>query len=48
MAQARSFFEKAMALDPGNVEAIVGLVRVDATTGAGLLTDDWSARFAGG
>jgi TolB-like protein len=46
MAQARSFFEKAMALDPGNVEAIVGLARVDATTAAGLMTDDWSARFA--
>jgi TolB-like protein len=46
MAQARSFFEKAMALDPGNVEAIVGLARVDATTGAALMTDDWSARFA--
>jgi TolB-like protein len=46
MAQARSFFEKAMALDPGNVEAIVDLAGVDATTGAGLMTDDWSARFA--
>jgi TolB-like protein len=31
MAQARSFFEKAMALDPENVEAMVGLARVDAT-----------------
>ena len=29
MARARSFFEKAMALDPGNVEAMVGLARVD-------------------
>jgi TolB-like protein/Flp pilus assembly protein TadD len=46
MAQARSFFEKAVALDPGNVEAMVGLARVDATTGAYLMTDDWSARFA--
>jgi len=46
MAQARSFFENAMALDPRNVEAIVGLARVDATTGAGLMTDDGSARFA--
>ena len=32
MAQARSFFEKAMALDPGNVEAMVGLARVDVVT----------------
>ena len=37
MAQARSFFEKAMALDPENVEAMVGLARVDATT--------WSCRL---
>jgi TolB-like protein/Flp pilus assembly protein TadD len=46
MVQARSFFEKAMALDPENVEAMVGLARVDATTGAAFMTDDWSARFA--
>jgi TolB-like protein len=46
MAQARSFFEKAIALDPENVEAIVGLARVDATTAASIMTDDWSARFA--
>jgi TolB-like protein len=45
MAQARSFFEKAMALDPENVEAMVGLARVDAMTGIALMTDDWSARF---
>jgi tetratricopeptide (TPR) repeat protein len=46
MAQARSFFEKAIALDPENVEAMVGLARVDASTGATLMTDDYSARFA--
>jgi hypothetical protein len=34
MAQARRFFEKAMALDPENVEAMVGLGRVDTTGGA--------------
>jgi TolB-like protein/class 3 adenylate cyclase/Tfp pilus assembly protein PilF len=45
MARARSFFEKAMALDPENVEAMVGLARVDATTGAAVMTDDWSARW---
>src|SRR5262249_15444822 len=44
MARARSFFEKAVALDPENVEAMVGLARVDATTGAAIMTDDWSAR----
>jgi TolB-like protein/Flp pilus assembly protein TadD len=46
MAQAHSFFEKAIALDPENVEAMVGLARVDATLGAAVMTDDWSARFA--
>jgi TolB-like protein len=45
MAQARSFFDKAIALDPENVEAMVRLARVDATTAAGSMTDDWSARF---
>jgi TolB-like protein/Tfp pilus assembly protein PilF len=45
MAQARSFFEQALTLDPENVEAMVGLAWVDATTGAALMTDDWSARF---
>jgi len=34
-----------MALDPGNVEAMVGLARIDALSGATLMTDDWSARF---
>ena len=45
MAQARIFFEKAVALDPENVEAIIGSARIDATTGAALMTDDWLARF---
>jgi len=36
MARARSFFENAMALDPGNVEAMVGLARVDVTAGGAL------------
>jgi TolB-like protein len=40
MARARGFFEKAMALDPENVEAMVGLARVDAMTGAALMTDE--------
>jgi tetratricopeptide (TPR) repeat protein len=44
-AQARSFFEKAIALDPENIEATVGLARVDATLASAILTDDWSALF---
>jgi TolB-like protein/class 3 adenylate cyclase len=46
MARARGFFEKAVALDPENVEAMVGLARVDTMTGAALMTDDWSALLA--
>jgi TolB-like protein len=46
IAQAQSFFEKAVALDPENVEAMVGLARVDWSIGAAIMTDDWSARFA--
>jgi TolB-like protein/class 3 adenylate cyclase/tetratricopeptide (TPR) repeat protein len=45
MAHARGFFEQAMALDPRNVEAMVGLARVDVALGGALMTDDWSARF---
>jgi len=45
MAQAHSFFEKAIALDPENVEAMVGLARADASLGAAVITVDYSARF---
>jgi tetratricopeptide (TPR) repeat protein len=34
-----------MALDPGNIEVMVGLARVDAVLGGALMTDDYSARF---
>jgi tetratricopeptide (TPR) repeat protein len=46
LTKAHSFFEKAIALDPENVEAMVGLARADASLGAAVMTDDWSARFA--
>ena len=46
LAKARSFFEKAIALDPENVEAMVGLARVDTSLGAAVMTDDYSTRFA--
>jgi TolB-like protein/Tfp pilus assembly protein PilF len=46
LAQARSFFERALALDPRNVEALVGLANVDFYNGANLLTDDRAARLA--
>jgi tetratricopeptide (TPR) repeat protein len=43
-ARARSFFERALALDPGNVEALVGIAQV--ATGANYLADDRAARLA--
>jgi tetratricopeptide (TPR) repeat protein len=45
MAQARLFFERALALDPGNIEALVGTARVDASTGASFMTDDRVTNF---
>ncbi|MEH2506815.1 TolB-like protein/Tfp pilus assembly protein PilF [Bradyrhizobium sp. AZCC 1578] len=45
MAQARGFFERALALDPGNIEALVGLAQVDALSGSAFLTDDRAARL---
>jgi TolB-like protein/cytochrome c-type biogenesis protein CcmH/NrfG len=40
MTRARDFFERALALDPENVDALIGIAYVDATLGAALLTDD--------
>ena len=44
LAQARSYFEKAIALDPGSIEAMVGLARVDAAVAANFLTDERDLR----
>jgi TolB-like protein/class 3 adenylate cyclase/Flp pilus assembly protein TadD len=43
MAKARGFFERALGLDPGNIEATVGIANVDLAMGAALLTDDRAA-----
>jgi len=45
-AQAREFFERALALDPGNTEALVGVAIVDVTFGPGFLADDRARRLA--
>jgi TolB-like protein/Tfp pilus assembly protein PilF len=45
LAQARGCFERALALDPDNVEALVGFASVDAQLGALFLADDRSARL---
>ena len=46
MAHARDFFERALALDPENIEAMAGLAMVDVQLGAALMTDDLSTAFA--
>jgi TolB-like protein/tetratricopeptide (TPR) repeat protein len=46
LTQARSFFERALTIDPRSVGALVGLASVDLAVGAALLTDDRSARFS--
>jgi TolB-like protein/class 3 adenylate cyclase/Flp pilus assembly protein TadD len=46
LSQAQGFFERALAIDPRNVEALVGMANVDASIGAYLITDDRPARLA--
>ena len=40
IAQARGFYERALALEPGNVEALVGTALVNFGIGTNFLTDD--------
>jgi TolB-like protein/class 3 adenylate cyclase len=46
MAQARGFFERALTLDPGNIEALVGMAAVDAASVAYFIVSDREARLA--
>ena len=46
MTEARSFFERALALDPANVEALAGIAQVDYNFAISLSTNDKAARFA--
>jgi TolB-like protein/class 3 adenylate cyclase len=45
-AEARGFYERALALDPGNIEALVGMGIVDVTFGPGFMADDRAAYLA--
>jgi TolB-like protein/class 3 adenylate cyclase len=46
MAQAHKFFERCLALDPGNIEALVGIALVDVTIGVNFFDDSRAAHFA--
>ena len=46
MAQARGYFERAVALDPDNLDALLGVGRVDYSVGGAHLSDDFDARLA--
>ena len=46
LAQARGFFERALMLDPGNVDALVQMASVDFTVAAYHLPDDRAERLA--
>jgi hypothetical protein len=46
MSQARSYFERALALDSGNIEALVGIARVDSQRGAYFMADDRATPLA--
>jgi TolB-like protein len=46
LTKARDFFERALARDPENVEALVGVAVDDLSIGVAFFTDDRAARFA--
>jgi TolB-like protein len=46
LAQSRGLYERALALDPGNAEALVGIANADVALGVAGYADDRSARLA--
>ena len=46
LAAARGIFERAVALDPSNVLALVGVASVDLAVALNFLPDDRAARLA--
>jgi TolB-like protein/class 3 adenylate cyclase len=46
VAQARSFFDRALAIDPDNVDALVGSARVDVVAGANFFVTDPMGAYA--
>jgi len=46
LTQARSLFERALTLDPGSIEALVGTAIVDYTMGVNFFTDERATPLA--
>ena len=46
MREARGFFERALALDPGNLDALLATAAVDTQVATGYQTDDRPVRLA--
>ena len=46
MSKARGFFERALALDPANADALAGMAEVEVNFAISLSTDDRAGRFA--
>ena len=46
MGQARTFFDRALLADPGNVDALVGSARVDGVDGSVFVVSDAMTMFA--
>ena len=46
LVKARELFEKAVELDPTNIDALVGAARVDIVVGAAYTSDDRATRLA--
>ena len=45
LAQARDFFARSLALDPGNIEAAVAAAQVDVSVGSAFMADDIQRDF---
>jgi TolB-like protein/class 3 adenylate cyclase/Flp pilus assembly protein TadD len=46
LAQAQDFYRRALALDPTNIDGMVGIAGIDALVAAFAMTDEPAARFA--
>jgi TolB-like protein/class 3 adenylate cyclase len=46
LAKARGFYERALELDPGNIDALIGVAAVDVIVSVSFMTDDPQALLA--